>query len=199
VNFPDVPELYRSRGDREALSQAFGSRPMERFLLDVIRLPSCTLQAIDCLRVLDNAAFRRRILDDVLVDRLFKNLDSIFVALAEESVDESHLLQLARCAEEIRQLAEQIATDRDPVPVVGPADGRVVPLTSAVRLTHISARVLPAGDRARYEEEWQAELYELALAGASRWAQLVYALRVLNEVWVLRAELKAPAPQRSRR
>jgi hypothetical protein len=74
----------------------------------------------------------------------------------------------------------------------------VTPLTSAVRLTRISARILPAGERARYDEEWQAELYELAFTGASRWAQLIYALRVLNEAWVLRAELKAPAPQRLR-
>jgi hypothetical protein len=196
--FPDIPELRRSPGDRAVLSQALGSRPVERFLLDVISLPSCTLQAIDCLRVLDNAAFRHRVLDDVLVDRMFKNLDSIFVALAEESIDESHLLHLARCADELRQLAEQIATERGPVPAVARTDGRVTPLTSAVRLTRISARILPAGERARYDEEWQAELYELAFAGASRWAQLIYALRVLNEAWVLRAELKAPAPQRLR-
>jgi hypothetical protein len=195
--FPDIPELHSSRGDRGVLSHALGSRPMERFLLDVIRLPSCTLQAVDCLRVLDNAAFRQRLLDDVLVDRLFKNLESIFVALAEESVDESHLRHLAECADEMRQLAEQIATARQPGPAVD-AEGRVAPLTSAVRLTHLSARVLPAADRARYQEEWHAELYEMALAGASRWAQLIHALRILNEAWVLRAELKAPAPQRTR-
>lgn len=196
LTLPDIPAL--TNGDRAELSQVLGSRQMQRFLLSVIALPSCTLPAIDCIRVLDNAAYRQKELDDLLVDRLFKNLESVFEALAGESVDESHIANLVRCAEEIRQLAEQMAVDRQPRAAAVTPAGRATPWTSAVRLTLVSVRVLPAADQARYAEEWQAELYELAFSGASRWAQLIYALRILNEAWVLRAELKAPAPERVR-
>jgi hypothetical protein len=193
---PDI--LSPANGDRANLSRVMGSRQMQRFLLTVIALPSCTLQAIDCIRVQDNAAYRQEELDDALVDRLFENLESIFQALAGESVDESRVANLVRCAEEIRQLAEQVAVDRRPRAAASTVGGRATPWTSAVRLTLVSVRVLPAADRTRYAEEWQAELYELAFTGASRWAQLVYALRILNEAWVLRAELKTLAPGRVR-
>ncbi|WP_239168517.1 hypothetical protein [Paractinoplanes deccanensis] len=185
-------------GDRAELSQILRGRQIQRFLLTVIALQSCTLQAIDCIRVLDNAAYCEKELDDLLVDRLFKNLESIFEALAGESIDESHIANLARCAEEISQLVEQLAVDRHPRAAAVTAAGQATPWTSAVRLTLVSVRVLPAAAQPRYAEEWQAELYELALSGASRWTQLIYALRILNEAWVLRAELKAPAPERIR-
>jgi hypothetical protein len=196
LNLSDIPAL--TDGDRAGLSRALGSRQMQRFLLTVIALPSCTLQAIDCVRVLDNAAYHQRELDDLLVDRLFRNLESIFEALVGESVDEFHIGNLVRCAEEIRQMAEHMAVDHQPRAATVTAAGRAAPWTGAVRLTLVSVRVLPVTDQARYAEEWQADLYELAFTGASWWAQLVYALRILNDAWVLRAELKAPAPERVR-
>lgn len=55
---------------------------------------------------------------------------------------------------------------------------RVVPL--AARLLTAAAYPLPDGDRVRYAEEYRAELWDLAQAGAGRIRQLRYALRQLR-------------------
>ena len=68
----------------------------------------------------------------------------------------------------------------------------------AGRLTRTVLRVLPPADRPRYDEEFRSEVYELAAAGASRWAQLAYAVRLLDRAWVLRAELREVAVRRAR-
>jgi hypothetical protein len=73
--FADVAAVAGSAHDRESISRTLSSKATERFLLKIVAIPSCTLQAIDCLRVLDNAAFRRRVLDDVLIERLCGNLE----------------------------------------------------------------------------------------------------------------------------
>ena len=71
-----------------------------------------------------------------------------------------------------------------------PAAVRVAP--TAGRLLAATARLLPAADRARYGEEYRAELSEIAHTGAGRRSQLAYAARQLTSVWRLRAELRAP-------
>jgi hypothetical protein len=58
--------------------------------------------------------------------------------------------------------------------------------------------VLPAADRKRYSDEYRSELYELAAARVSRSRQLLHAVRLIDRAWVLRAELRAPAPRRAR-
>lgn len=63
---------------------------------------------------------------------------------------------------------------------------------TARRLVAAAARMLPAGDRARYAEEFRSELAEIALAGGGRAAQLGYAARQLMSSVRLRADLKAP-------
>jgi hypothetical protein len=52
--------------------------------------------------------------------------------------------------------------------------------------------MLPAGDRARYAEEFGSELAEIALAGGGRFAQLAYAARQLRSAPRLRADLRSP-------
>jgi hypothetical protein len=178
-----LPDLNVAENDRAALTEALGGRAMERFLLDVMRLPSCTMQAIDCVRVTDNAARNQHLLDDPAIDRVFANLESIFTALTDGSVDESYVASMARYAEEIRQLA----------PVAPAVMQGAAPLSGAVRLARVSVRVLPTEHQARYDEEWRAELHDLAAEGASWFGQLLYALRLLDRAWVLRAELKAAA------
>lgn len=51
-------------------------------------------------------------------------------------------------------------------------------------------RVLPPDSRSRYGNEFASELYELAAAKASWWAQLMHGARLLDRAWVLRAELR---------
>jgi hypothetical protein len=67
---------------------------------------------------------------------------------------------------------------------------RMAPL--AGRLLAVAAGLLPAGDRARYAEEFLSELTEMAQAGARRRQQLVYAARVALSARRLRADLRAP-------
>jgi hypothetical protein len=55
-----------------------------------------------------------------------------------------------------------------------------------------AARLLPAGDRARWAEEFRSELTEIARAGAGRRGQLAYAGRVVLSARRLRADLRAP-------
>jgi hypothetical protein len=60
----------------------------------------------------------------------------------------------------------------------------------AARLTAIAAWLLPSGDRARYGEEWAAELWDLAAAGW--WTQVRYAARLLASAPPLRLAVLAP-------
>ena len=73
--------------------------------------------------------------------------------------------------------------------------GRVVPL--AGRLLLAAARLLPAGDRARYAEEFRSEPTEIARAGAGRRGQLAYAARVVMSARRLRADQRAPRRRRA--
>jgi hypothetical protein len=63
---------------------------------------------------------------------------------------------------------------------------------AARRLAAAAARMLPAGDRARYGEEFGSELADLALAGGGRRVQLAYAARQLRRAPRLRADLRSP-------
>lgn len=68
----------------------------------------------------------------------------------------------------------------------------------AGRLLAAATRLLPAGDRARYAEEFRAELWEIAHAGASRRrAQLTYAAQQVMSAWRLSAELRVPRRRRA--
>ena len=50
-----------------------------------------------------------------------------------------------------------------------------------------AAHLLPAGDRARYAEEFRSELAEIARVKARRLPQLAYAARQVASAWRLRA------------
>lgn len=62
----------------------------------------------------------------------------------------------------------------------------------AGQLAAAAVRLLSAGDRRRYLEEFQSELADLTRAGGNRRAQLTYAVRLLGSVLRLRAELRFP-------
>ena len=55
-----------------------------------------------------------------------------------------------------------------------------------------AARLLPAADRARYLEEYQAELWVLAWSGAGRLRRLRYVLRQLLRILPLGVALRSP-------
>jgi hypothetical protein len=112
----------------------------------------------------------------------------------DELVDVLSMIQAAPDSGEIH---------RAPAPNPAPSAGEIhrapasSPGRAAGQVAGIAVRVLPAGHQARYREEFAAELYDVAEAGASRWRQLAYALRLLDRAWMLRAELRAPAHRRA--
>jgi hypothetical protein len=63
------------------------------------------------------------------------------------------------------------------------------PQPSALKLVSIATHVLPTRHRARYDEEWRSELFDLAALNAPRWTQIGYAIRLLDRAWELRHEL----------
>jgi hypothetical protein len=61
-------------------------------------------------------------------------------------------------------------------------------------LAGCAARVLPARSRARYREEFEAELLEIGRG----WRQIVHGVRVLGRAVPLRWELRRPVRERAR-
>lgn len=70
------------------------------------------------------------------------------------------------------------------------AGRRVAP--SAARLLAAATGLLAASARARYSEEYRAELWEIAAAGGGRRQQLLYAVRQVRSAWRLRTALGIP-------
>lgn len=83
--------------------------------------------------------------------------------------------------EEAPELESETVQRTSPVPV-----GRV-----ASQMTGWATRLLPDDTRARYEEEFNSELYYLAADGVSRWRQAVHAVRLLTRSIPLRMATKA--------
>ena len=72
----------------------------------------------------------------------------------------------------------------------GGGASRVAPM--AGRLLGAAARLLPARERARYAEELQSELWQIARVGGGRRRQLAYAARQVMAAPRLRAGLRVP-------
>lgn len=64
---------------------------------------------------------------------------------------------------------------------------------TSLALTRWAVKVLPAQERARYYEEFQSELFELAATQQSWWRQLQYAIRLLVRAAPLRYQSQLPA------
>lgn len=64
--------------------------------------------------------------------------------------------------------------------------------TSAIRIAAAAARLLPAADRVRYDEEYRSELWELAAAGTGRPKQIGCALRQFRGAVPLRFAVLSP-------
>lgn len=67
----------------------------------------------------------------------------------------------------------------------------------AGRLVAIATRLLPAANRARYFEEYQSELWEIANSGGSRRKQFWYASRQFLRVVPLRGAVLAPRKRKA--
>jgi hypothetical protein len=94
---------------------------------------------------------------------------------------------------------------RDLPPDADRAGGREVPRVAptAGRLVVAATRLLPVRERARYTEEFESELWDIAQAGGGRRAQLAYAARQVMAARRLRTGLRVPrrrgaVPRRAR-
>ncbi|MBB2741934.1 UNVERIFIED_ORG: hypothetical protein FHR35_001756 [Microbispora rosea subsp. rosea] len=70
---------------------------------------------------------------------------------------------------------------------------------SALHLVDQVVRILPQEYRDRYQEEFRAEIHELAQAKATKTLQIIYVAQQLRHVWQLRNALQAPDSPRMRR
>ena len=68
---------------------------------------------------------------------------------------------------------------------------------AAKKVVGTAALLLPAADRARYAEEYRAELFDLAGSGAGQLPQLRYALRQLRNALPVRFVLRSPRRRRA--
>jgi hypothetical protein len=135
------------------------------------------------------------------------NLVTVSVGVALSTVRVfSDPQEVIAVANEMRSLARKqpgsfVAYDRrvhgsQPSPVSDKPQTKPAPV--ATRIAQAAAWVLAAKDRERYRDEYASELHELATTGTSRWDQLLYALRLFDRAWVLRAELRSSRLERAR-
>ncbi|MGH3878198.1 MAG: hypothetical protein ACRDSK_14300 [Actinophytocola sp.] len=97
--------------------------------------------------------------------------------------------------EELDELVRSYLTTRSAMVGASRPSGSPVRLVS-VRLVSAAARIIPVAERARYREEFEAELVELA--GAGRLRRLRHAVRVLVRAVPLRWELRRRLRGRAR-
>lgn len=99
----------------------------------------------------------------------------------------------------LRRDAGQVADEFAAAPESG-GDGNVGswPVGMARWTTGCAARILPAAHRARWQQEWESELAELAGQGATRRQQLDYGLQVLFNAFSLRRAVGSPVAQRAK-
>ena len=136
-------------------------------------------------------------IDVVLIDdpRYHARTRALARRLAE---DLDRFRSLADAFVEARQKADTHRAGPGPLELVAPRSGGgepvVAPARAAAGLVAQAVRALPAPHRARWREEFDAELEELAAATTPRWAQIGHAVRVAGRVWSLRRALLARAP-----
>lgn len=169
-------------------------------------------QAAELHTHLGHAFGRAMRFDDALHDALSRSFDhawNVFHGLIGSDDGDTPMdlyfearHHLGLLDEELARASQCVATSRAANLGVASASSSQywasVPVSgTASRVAAWSTRILPCVDRARYREEFQGELYELAETGAARRAQLWYTLRLLTRAWQLRVEVKKAA--RSRR
>ena len=185
--------LDRARDSARALDRAFDFA--RAFDFDFARARASLLD-LDRASALDRATNL-----DLVTHRVCDLADDLAGASASEiaSTDAPDRVRVNRGARDLadalgiaRDCARDFANALDRVSATQgqPGTGRVTP--SAARLLAAAARLLPAADRARYAEEYQSELWEIAHAGQPRRRQLHYASRQVVSSLHLRVELLAP-------
>jgi hypothetical protein len=162
---------------------------------------SAVTSALDCARTID-CALAQAVDLDVDVDLTFAfaktldrthtlvmHLDSALAADADGDLD-STVTEVVSALEALSRVA--------PAPTKAHGETQVKTVRLAGRLVQFATRALPPQHRARYRDEYRSELFELAAAGTSGRGQLIYALRLLDRAWVLRAELRESVARKAR-
>ncbi|WP_331722843.1 hypothetical protein OG848_47740 (plasmid) [Streptomyces canus] len=131
---------------------------------------------LDLVRVLDRDLLRVR----ARARALTLDLDSVPDRVVQDVV---RLLESARL-----NAALLAAAGVEPV-----ADGHKARVSGSARwLVGVASRVVPVGERGRYAEEWQGELWDLGQpARGRRRRQLAHALRLLSRTWGVRGGVRA--------
>src|SRR5262249_51012349 len=92
-----------------------------------------------------------------------------------------------------RGLARTVRYEEQRDPTRRSVGGEPIRISVPARgLAHAAVRMLPAADRSRYAEEFQAELVEISRRGGKQRAQMAYAAAQLRHAPLLRFELREP-------
>src|SRR5262249_48874105 len=102
-----------------------------------------------------------------------------------------------RAAERANNLCKELRSlEAATIDAVASGKRQANPMRAAGRIAQTTTLVLPVADRARYCDEFRSELHDLAATGVSRLGQLVYAVRLMDQAWTLRTELRVSAVRR---
>ena len=210
---PVTPGSYARARVREldrALVQALNRARALDYQLPRARVRELVVALADDLRqIRELAAEFEPALDGraaTLLDGLVNGLDPVLVDDLDHSARARSLARrLAMDLDRFRALSDEFVEARQradthlapshPVSATAPP---VAPARAAAGLVAQAVRALPATHRARWREEFDAELEELAAAATSRRAQIGHATRVAGRVWFLRRALLARTPAADR-
>jgi hypothetical protein len=142
------------------------------------------IRAIDCVEGIDIALNHDQ--DRELALRLLFLLQSILTSVSVE-LDE-WIISDTRSA----NVVEVESQDQYSDPLVKSTTEEAGPNQVAIGIIDRALRLIPKDARARYREEYSAELYELAERGASRRDQVAYAFMVARSSWSLRRIVSRP-------
>lgn len=164
---------------------------------DIVRDPSHAL-ALLIVRTIDRETSKRLPSrgQDITLTFLRESADRLVELLrptATETVDRQ-AIEAATYAQALRDLLEHNDSGKSPA---GTAKPHLMTVAWTVaRLVDVVVWALPVSHRARYGEEFRAEIYDLIGGRPTRWSQIAYVARLLARVHELRSALPGPTVHR---
>ncbi|GAA3144740.1 hypothetical protein GCM10010466_39800 [Planomonospora alba] len=181
--YPELFFVIDRTDDRESVS--FRDRAFARHR-DHVRDPSFA-RDLDCVHglALDLARVLIRAYDPITN----RDAEGLINSLNEAAT------RLAAFEKEVRHARRKLQAT---TPERGHPSGPTVP-RFAKRLIDLELQLVPLEHRARYQEEFHSEQWDLADAGATKSMQVLYAVQQFRRVWQLRRELQDPGRRSAER
>ncbi|GAB1641759.1 hypothetical protein [Krasilnikovia sp. MM14-A1259] len=182
--------IVRRRYGSEELANTAKGRATEAQLANLKATNQHILQISECVSNLARALDAARTIDLLRAVGVARDLHDLLALTTLSAVTEELVDVLGRAW----SLGDTgVTTQGAPALLTAQA-----PTQTALRALRAAIRIVPSCYRSRFDEEFRSELFDLATAGATRIAQVRYALRQVNRAFELRAELRRPNRQGAR-